>query len=107
MRHAVHASLPWSDGAAGPLLDILAEVRDLDWMDRGLCAETDPDSFFPEKGGSAKAPKVVCRSCEVRAECLAYALEHSGHGDVGTFGIWGGTSELKRRQMRRQERSAA
>jgi WhiB family redox-sensing transcriptional regulator len=67
------------------------------WQDRALCAQTDPEAFFPEKGGSTREAKRVCRSCEVRAECLEYALEHDER-----FGIWGGLSERERRRLRRQ-----
>ena len=68
--------------------------RNSDWQDRALCAQTDPDAFFPEKGGSTREAKRVCRACEVRAECLEYALEHDER-----FGIWGGLSERERRRM--------
>jgi WhiB family redox-sensing transcriptional regulator len=71
--------------------------EDLSWQDRGLCAETDPDAFFPEKGGSTREAKRVCRSCEVREPCLAYALEHDER-----FGIYGGMSERERRRLKRQ-----
>jgi WhiB family transcriptional regulator, redox-sensing transcriptional regulator len=71
--------------------------EDLSWQDKGLCAQTDPDAFFPEKGGSIRPAKSVCRSCEVRAECLEYALENDER-----FGIWGGMSERERRRLRRQ-----
>ena len=67
------------------------------WQDAALCAETDPEAFFPEKGGSVRAAKRTCRACEVRAECLDYALEHDER-----FGIWGGTSERERRRLKRQ-----
>jgi WhiB family redox-sensing transcriptional regulator len=67
------------------------------WQDRALCAQTDPEAFFPEKGGSTREAKRVCRSCEVRTECLEYALEHDER-----FGIWGGLSERERRRLRRQ-----
>ena len=73
------------------------EVDELDWQDRALCAQTDPEAFFPEKGGSTREAKRVCRSCEVRAECLEYALEHDER-----FGIWGGMSERERRRLKRQ-----
>ncbi|QRN80660.1 MAG: WhiB family transcriptional regulator, partial [Nocardiopsis sp. BM-2018] len=44
--------------------------EDLGWQERALCAQTDPEAFFPEKGGSTREAKKVCQSCEVRAECL-------------------------------------
>ncbi len=72
------------------------------WEDRALCAQTDPEAFFPEKGGSTREAKRVCRSCEVRAECLEFALAHSdGPYGFGRFGIWGGTSDQERRRLRR------
>lgn len=73
------------------------DADDLGWQDRALCAQTDPEAFFPEKGGSTREAKRVCRSCEVRAECLDYALENDER-----FGIWGGLSERERRRIKRQ-----
>lgn len=67
------------------------------WQDRALCVQTDPEAFFPEKGGSTREAKRVCSSCEVRAECLEYALAHDER-----FGIWGGMSERERRRLRRR-----
>jgi WhiB family transcriptional regulator, redox-sensing transcriptional regulator len=69
------------------------DAEELGWQDRALCAQ----AFFPEKGGSTREAKRVCRSCEVRAECLGYALEHDER-----FGIWGGLSERERRRLKRQ-----
>jgi WhiB family redox-sensing transcriptional regulator len=68
-----------------------------DWQERALCAETDPESFFPEKGGSTREAKRICSGCEVRAECLEYALAHDER-----FGIWGGLSERERRKLKRE-----
>ena len=68
----------------------------LAWQEHALCAQTDPEAFFPEKGGSTREAKAACQSCEVREECLQYALEHDER-----FGIWGGLSERERRRMRR------
>src|SRR5215472_6468427 len=62
-----------------PLAHVVVRTEDVDdqsWQDRALCAQTDPEAFFPEKGGSTREAKRVCRGCEVRAECLEYALEH-------------------------------
>ena len=66
------------------------------WQDRALCAQTDPEAFFPEKGGSTREAKKICLGCEVRHECLEYALEHDER-----FGIWGGLSERERRRLKR------
>jgi WhiB family transcriptional regulator, redox-sensing transcriptional regulator len=73
------------------------EVEDLGWQERALCAQTDPEAFFPEKGGSTREAKKVCRACDVQAECLEYALAHDER-----FGIWGGLSERERRRLKRQ-----
>lgn len=67
------------------------------WMADGLCAQTDPDLFFPELGGSAREAKAICAACPVRARCLAYALEHQERG------IWGGTSDRQRQKLRTEE----
>ena len=48
--------------------------EDNGWQERALCAQTDPEAFFPEKGGSTREAKKVCLGCDVRAECLEYAL---------------------------------
>ena len=66
------------------------------WHDRALCAQTDPEAFFPEKGGSTREAKKVCLSCEVRVECLEYALANDER-----FGIWGGLSERERRRLKK------
>jgi len=70
---------------------------ELAWQERALCAQTDPEAFFPEKGGSTREAKRVCMSCEVRAECLDYALAKDER-----FGIWGGLSERERRRVKKQ-----
>ncbi len=71
-------------------------MTDLSWMDRGRCTETGDDLHFPEKGHPTKGAKMVCHGCEVRQECLEYALAN----DI-RYGIWGGTSERERRRLRR------
>lgn len=67
------------------------------WQERANCLGVDPDLFFPERGASTREAKGVCRGCEVRVECLEYALDHGEK-----FGIWGGLSERERRRVRRQ-----
>jgi WhiB family redox-sensing transcriptional regulator len=84
-----------TEGAA-KVLGVKADTAELHWTKRALCAEVGGDEFYPEKGGSVREAKAVCRGCEVRAECLAYALEHDER-----FGIWGGLSEPERRRLKR------
>jgi WhiB family transcriptional regulator, redox-sensing transcriptional regulator len=66
------------------------------WVDKARCAQTDPEAFFPDEGGSTREAKRICRMCDVTDECLAYALERDER-----FGIWGGHSERERRPMKR------
>ena len=66
------------------------------WQERALCAQTDPEAFFPEKGGSTREAKRICLGCEVRDVCLDYALANDER-----FGIWGGLSERERRRLKR------
>ena len=88
-----------------PELDVIApatihavapEPVDDEWQERALCAQTDPEAFFPEKGGSTREAKRICLGCEVRDNCLEYALAHDER-----FGIWGGLSERERRRLKR------
>lgn len=82
------------DSEIGPAADIIDGP--LSWQHQALCAQTDPEAFFPEKGGSTREAKSICSVCEVRAACLDYALANDER-----FGIWGGLSERERRKLRR------
>lgn len=68
------------------------------WQASALCAQTDPESFFPEKGGSTRSAKDVCRACDVRTACLQAALDNDER-----WGVWGGLSERERRKIRQSE----
>ncbi|RFD25899.1 WhiB [Mycobacterium uberis] len=83
------------EALAGFEAELESEPSD-QWQDRALCAQTDPEAFFPEKGGSTREAKKICLGCEVRYECLEYALAHDER-----FGIWGGLSERERRRLKR------
>ena len=73
------------------------------WTEQALCAQTDPDLWWPEKPGAGYVTidgdrmshaKAICRRCQVQPECLAWALEHHEEG------IWGGTTANERARMR-------
>src|SRR6478672_8500951 len=93
-----------SQGRGGVMHDLMVVWSDtgeqegeLSWQERSLCAQTDPEAFFPEKGGSTREAKKVCVGCEVRSECLEYALSNDER-----FGIWGGLSERERRKLKKR-----
>jgi WhiB family transcriptional regulator, redox-sensing transcriptional regulator len=74
-----------------------------DWRDEALCAEIDRDLFFPERGETARTARKVCARCEVRAECLEWALSLRAEDDE--YGVLGGTTATERRSLRRQRRA--
>jgi WhiB family redox-sensing transcriptional regulator len=79
------------------------EWLDQFWRRDALCAQTDPDLFFPEVGERALAAKAVCSRCPVREQCLAFALDNREG-----YGIWGGLSADERKRFRaRRNRSAS
>ena len=77
-------------------------TADYTWRDEAVCRETDPDLFFPI-GTTGQAllqidrAKQVCNECTVQVSCLEFALETNQDS-----GIWGGTSEEERRDIRRR-----
>lgn len=77
------------------------------WQLRGACVGQDPEVFFAPEGARGGErwlyeveAKTICARCPVIELCRAYALEHRMDG------VWGGTNEAERRQIRsRQEAS--
>jgi len=71
------------------------------WVADGLCGQTDPDAFHPDKGGSPRPAKAVCARCLVLTRCRDHAL-----ANPELEGVWGATTRLERQRIRRQERAA-
>lgn len=68
-----------------------------DWREDALCGQTDPEAFFPEKGGNPGGDaKRICALCGVQPECLEYALT-TGQDE----GVWGGFTAHELKRMRR------
>lgn len=78
--------------------DMIANLADMaaetSWMARGVCAETDPEEFFPDQGESSETAKKVCQGCPARKTCLAYALDNAI-----PYGVWGGMSAAEREAL--------
>lgn len=75
-----------------------------------LCSTTDPELFFPQEieynGRTAAGPKYInlalakeiCSKCPLQLNCLEYAIRNS------EIGVWGGTTETQRENLRRTNR---
>jgi len=64
------------------------------------CAQVDPELFFPEvtdKESTRNAVR-ICRTCDFKNPCLEYALQDT------YAGVWGGTTEIERKRLRRKAR---
>lgn len=84
-----------------PLLQRRRDTASMDWRDHAACRDVNPDLFFPFGTSGASllqidAAKQICRTCPVCGPCLRWAL------DSGDAGIWGGTTEDERRNLRRR-----
>lgn len=66
-----------------------------EWYAGALCAQTDPEAFYPDKGSTPAAAKKVCAVCPVRAQCLEWALD-----TAELWGTWGGATPRERRKLR-------
>jgi len=76
----------------------------VDWVHRARCKDEDPALFCPiGTAGPAVAQiemaKAVCLRCDVRTQCLEWAMATGQES-----GVWGGLSEDERRALRRARR---
>jgi WhiB family redox-sensing transcriptional regulator len=68
------------------------------WVQDALCAQVDPELWFPERGASNREAKAICEACDVRLQCLEYSIRNKE-----SWGTWGGVGERDRRRLRRGE----
>ena len=97
----------YSDARMSILAQSLAlGSADYSWRVTANCRDTDPELFFPI-GNTGEAlrmlvrARAVCADCNVRKECLEFAM--ATNQDCG---VWGGTSEEERRDLRRRAAAA-
>jgi WhiB family transcriptional regulator, redox-sensing transcriptional regulator len=79
----------------------------MNWRASGACLTADPDLFFPIAAAGPGEQQIarakdVCASCQVKRQCLEFALSHDQ-----VYGIWGGTTPEDRQRERRRKRRAA
>lgn len=89
-------------------LPLLASAPATEWQAHGLCRAVDSTIFFPpahfehkpEREAREAKAKQICAGCQVRVECLDWALStREPHG------VWGGYSESERKAAREGRRS--
>jgi WhiB family redox-sensing transcriptional regulator len=68
-----------------------------DWEDQAACKGTPSQWWFPSGNPPTEALQ-LCQHCQVRIDCLAYAIAN----DI-RVGVWGG--ELMSRYHRRRDRA--
>lgn len=81
----------------------LPEGLELPHLPQALCAEVDPELWFPEPGEPSDDAKEICSRCPERKPCLSWALAANER-----YGVWGGlTTHERDRLVRRRRRRAA
>jgi WhiB family redox-sensing transcriptional regulator len=119
----VQRAIPRTDGYARPDIEARPrrraevprirgqELAALDWQLHGACRGAAGSVFFaPDTGREPSAERLrrlvaakrVCARCPVREACRGYALENEEE-----FGVWGGLSEVERRELIAERRAAA
>ena len=77
------------------------------WAEQALCAQADPDAWFPDRGRTAAIALRICAACTVRPQCLDYALSGADTWGGITTGIWCGTTPRERAALRHARKAAA
>lgn len=69
------------------------------WDEKARCRGMDPNTFYPGRHSTPaemREARDVCQKCPVRWDCLAYSLIN-----WEKVGIWGGFTEIERRELRK------
>jgi WhiB family redox-sensing transcriptional regulator len=82
-------------GISEPLTFLEDLIRRPAWQQYGACRGESIETFVPSLGGSFNRARELCRGCQVRQECLDFAM-----ADDEVVGMWGGTTAAERRKLR-------
>jgi WhiB family redox-sensing transcriptional regulator len=79
------------------------------WATQALCAQADPDAWFPNKRQRELTHLAlrICARCPVQTQCLEYALSGADSWGGIVTGIWGGATPQERDQLRQQREAVA
>jgi WhiB family transcriptional regulator, redox-sensing transcriptional regulator len=91
--------------------DIYTDMPNFSEFGVPLCAQTDPEIFFPRENydhngnvvsavyENLSAAKGLCAQCPYKLACFEYSMK-----TPYIMGIWGGTTEADRRNAHRRNR---
>lgn len=69
-----------------------------EWNGTPNCRSVPSEAFFTIEGSSTYSDinmlRRICSNCEIKQQCLDYALKHE------VMGYWGGTTEYERKGIR-------
>ena len=74
----------------------LAQPMPLDVAENALCAQLDPEVWFPAQGAAVEVARGLCRTCPVLEACRAWAVNEPAL----THGIFGGLTARERQDLR-------
>jgi Transcription factor WhiB len=68
--------------------------EDPSWRALSLCLMFPSVDFFDGSRPNKRRAKAICFECQVREECLQFALENKEE-----FGVWGGLDDVERKAL--------
>ena len=74
----------------------MSDAEELGWARPRAVRADRPGGVLPREGRLDPRGQAGLPVCEVRSECLEYALKNDER-----FGIWGGLSERERRRLKK------
>jgi WhiB family redox-sensing transcriptional regulator len=101
-------SVAFAESVLEPLVEIAPDevapvvvrlLRRPRWQTKAACRGERVEMFIPERGSPSMRAKQLCARCEVRSDCLKYAL-----AIPDLVGYWAGTNERERRRLRAARR---
>jgi len=69
-------------------------LDEIDKHGEPVCAQTDPEIWFPDKGEAVAAAKKLCNTCPLKEICLEFAITNQE-----TYGVWGGLGAKARYKL--------
>ena len=67
----------------------------MNWRKKATCFGSEVNFH----GKNTAPAKLICQTCPVTQECLAWAVKMERHDGIGMDGVWGSLPEQERRSL--------